>query len=150
MRGPPQVSSLETELERLTEYEARESFAKQYFSAANKAREDVDAVMEGFIASNEIAKVMAQISQSDRKLAELEERMATLEQQLKAVLTHRGEATNAPHPVFEQVCVSRVRCHVVVVVVVVVVHDGVSWCTLYDGTRCRVAASVPCGVCTSL
>ena len=39
-----QVSRMETDLVSITEFTQRETAAKEYFSAANKARDDVDAV----------------------------------------------------------------------------------------------------------
>ena len=46
-----QVSRMETELLIITEFTARETSAKAYFSAANKARDDVDAVSACFSAA---------------------------------------------------------------------------------------------------
>ena len=63
MKPHGQVSGVESELERTTEFNAREALAKSYFSAANKARDDVDALMVSFIASNEVLKTASTIRQ---------------------------------------------------------------------------------------
>ena len=60
-------------------------------------------VMAAVIASNEVAKIMAQIRQGESRLDTITASAAGLEQQLKTLMTHKGESTDTPHPMFEQV-----------------------------------------------
>jgi hypothetical protein len=59
--------------------------------------------MAAVIASNEVAKIMAQIRQGESRLDAITASAAGLEQQLKTLMSHKGEATDTPHPMFEQV-----------------------------------------------
>ena len=59
--------------------------------------------MAAVIASNEVAKIMAQIRQGESRLDTITASAAGLEQQLKTLMTHKGESTDTPHPMFEQV-----------------------------------------------
>ncbi len=67
-------------------------------------------VMAAVIASNEVAKIMAQIRQGESRLDTITASAAGLEQQLKTLMTHKGESTDTPHPMFEQVGLYPLPC----------------------------------------
>ena len=97
-----EASDLEAELQRETDFSKRDSASKLYYAATNKAVELVDRVMEAIIESNEAAKIAARIAAADEKLEAATKAIQRLEEQLKAVLTHRGEASTTPMPEIER------------------------------------------------